>query len=531
MKTKRIAALILMVIALVSFASCDMITEFIDSRTRPVPLIQIYNSNLEKNLKMVPNDTLYVEVGGLIAGKLYTVQVLDPSGDIVTEMITQAVEDENLGYGVIKPSPLWYDIGFEYDDETGRMSLPESDIGVSAFEIRVFNEEEHTDFNLPFFFVSTDDNFDRAQPIIMAGKMIVEADGEVFSMENAFYSNSATPPEGYTNQLFVQVENMSKLRSTDIDPPPARIWILPFTGDSFEDGKYIADQAYFYLDVSIEDLMAGPVPIPWPSSDDFSDGSDAVDMTSVYESKSENDTFEIPAYAENNSYSVFLDMMDGGVAGVYQIKKEGFKSFYLDSIDGNGVAGFIVKEPPVEEKMNIQLASGGVFRYRRVPYTYTYGGTEYTYYRYQYDYDYRDTFAYHGYDTKYSSHSGPFWGYGVKVIWNPYRTPSGWTSEGIPAADIPSRFWGRYVDVYIIEADAPLTGPLSEIAHLARRLPVQYGCSNGWWQQTIWRAPMDPGEYVVVVDIDRDGMFDGDTDLIDRKLNAADPAAYGFKIE
>jgi len=145
---------------------------------------------------------------------------------------------------------------------------------------------------------------------------------------------------------------------------------------------------------------------------------------------------------------------------------------------------------------------------------------KWNYSTWSYDYDYRDEFISSGSDTQYASHSGAFWGRGIKVIWNPYLTPAGWAAADVPVERRPSNFNGRYVDVYILNNDAT-NGPIlagnkinsSAIIRRAR-LPVQYGCSNGWWTQTIWRAPMTVGNYRIVVDMNFDGIVDA-TDLVD----------------
>lgn len=65
MNKKRTGALFIAVLLVLLLGSCDMINDFIASRTRNIALIQIYNSNHEKTNKLQPNDTLYVEVQGL----------------------------------------------------------------------------------------------------------------------------------------------------------------------------------------------------------------------------------------------------------------------------------------------------------------------------------------------------------------------------------------------------------------------------------------------------------------------------------
>ncbi|MPN54257.1 hypothetical protein SDC9_201927 [bioreactor metagenome] len=80
-----------------------------------------------------------------------------------------------------------------------------------------------------------------------------------------------------------------------------------------------------------------------------------------------------------------------------------------------------------------------------------------------------------------------------------------------------------YVDVYIMEVGINVGQMTTDVyagnANLApasgtyvMTMPVQYACTNGAAQQTIWRAPMAKsdgssaaGQYVVVVDVNRDG--------------------------
>jgi hypothetical protein len=563
MKVKHIAMLAIVLIAAVLFASCDMISEFIESQTRPIPLIETYNSNLEKTRKMMPNDTLYVQVQGLAKDQMYRVECLDPSFDLITMFVAQS--DEN---GIIGIRPLWYDIGFR-TDENGNLSLPAGELGLRSFYIRVVDADEgtseanesrsvqgnavgKTDFRLPFFFVSLNENLQRPKPIVLAGKQYEGA----FAMENAFFTEEFdVGPANYqsylnlfdpditdeedllegtplTNELFINVENMTPLFEGG-ENGPVRVYILPFTGDPYQDGEQIAQNAYFYKDFTVQELKdaaegaiasreageeseAAGVLMPWPEEPP----ENTVDVDAVVNQE------KIPKWAEEKAFSVFLDMMDGP-AGYYNIMQQGFDSFYLDSIDGNGVAGFIVKKPPIIEPdiVSMDLASGGVFGGRYEPTTYTWGSYNYTYHRWVPTYDYRDKFIASGNDTRYSSHSGIFWGRGVKVIWNPYSTPAGWQATG---HTMPSSFWGRYVDVYIVPADHSLDTDepiVSAPGTYKCTLPVQYGCSNGYWQQTIWRAPMTVGDYMLIVDMDRSGTIT-DSDLVDNVRDDSGPGGF-----
>jgi hypothetical protein len=503
---------------------------------------------------MVPNDTLYVRASGLEGGKMYTVEVLDPDKKIISMMTTEAIMNEELGYGVIDPSPLWYDIGYEVDDVTGALTLSDYALDVKSFYIRVYDEEQETDLELQFWFVATNTDEGRPKPILSSGKLI---NTDIFSMENAFFSKATSGmnesvlyPGGVPgvgeehlklkDELYIQVNNMTPLTDGD-ETKKVRIYIIPFTGENIGDytvdPQRLDDNAYFYFDKQINEFYDGdgnPVPIlvQWPEWDALSTEPD-TNRVNLDTGSGFTKIDKIPVWAEGKAFSIFLDMMDNGPAsaGMYNEKQEGSTAYYLDAIDGNGVAGFIVRETPADSTdytYDIQLASGGMYSWN--------------YQTWSYSYDYRDEFIYTGYDTKYSSHSGPFWGKGIKVIWNPYQTPGGWTAEGVQTEDVPtsyqiSRLWGSLVDVYIIKIDDTVTSvqdqdDLETIQHLPKRtLPVQYGCSNGWWQQTIWRAPMDLGNYVVVVDVDRDGTFDASSDLIDNKRNnTSDTRPGGFSV-
>jgi hypothetical protein len=298
----------------------------------------------------------------------------------------------------------------------------------------------------------------------------------------------------------------------DVSNDTARVYIVPFSGEPYENGADVAENAWFYQDCSLADLTSATgAKIQWPKNSLLQD--------------------KIPADAEGVSFSVILDVgvkqSDGTVKyGTYDILKEGTTDYFLDGIDGNGVPGFIVKEipkPPVAVFVPLNLASGGVFSW-----TYVSG------YGWKMSYDYRNVFNKSGYDTRYASHSGEFWGYGVKVIWNPYQNHSSWPS----GFTMPSGFWGKTVDVYIVKSDQSLlkdAGIVPAPGTGKRTMPVQYGCANGWWMQTVWRTPMTPGDYMLVVDLNRDGKI-SDYDLVDnlKQDNTAwtsGSANIGFQVK
>lgn len=474
MKRMKSPALLLALLVLVLFSSCELI----QSRIRPLPpVIQLYNSALQRTLKLLPNDTLYVKVSGLAENTMYMVECLTPpTTEYPDGVLITKITAESDSSGVIQPTALWYDIGFKWNAATGKIELAsDAELGLTVFEVRVRSIESGnaqgikaatTDFKLPFFVVYNT-TIARPQPIVMAGKL--DGDPGVFNLENAMDAGDT---------LRVKVANM-----TDLPPgnTTARLYVVPFTGSNWEDGTWIENEI-FYLDATVDQLKAeNGLLIPW---------------------RGNTGNPVIPTTERGKAFSVILDVDNNKY---FDVLKDGTTDYYLDGMDGNGVAGFIVRQPPitVAQTVPLNLVSGGIFTYN--------------YQTWQYDYDYRDSYRSDGADTKVATYYGV--GPGVKVIWNPYAYYNGWDQD--PTGS--SLYYGRYIDLYIIKSGSygvaggwTNTTDLNNTSNLIRKLtlPVQYGCANGLNQQTIWPAPMTPGDYVLVLDMDGSGTIT-DGDVID----------------
>jgi len=458
MKKIKTKALLLSLFVVLLFGSC----EFLASRVRPLPpVIQLYNSALQRTLKLMPNDTLYVQVSGLAANSFYEVECRSPNESNVM-VTTSSILAQSDADGVIQPTALWYDIGFKWNDVTGKLELASpDDLGIATFDVHVKSvDSTATDFALDFFVVYNT-QIARPQPIVMAGEMV----SNVFNLENAFDSGDT---------LYVKVANIDKGLPTG--QTTARVYIVPFSGANYEDGSPI-DNAYFYVDTDLQSLKDG-LSIPWLNN--------SGDPT-------------IPTSERGRAFSVIVDFDNNGY---FNVLKEGTTDYYLDGIDGNGVAGFIVRQPPITiaQTVSLNLVSGGIFTYN--------------WQNYQYDYDYRDSYRADGSDTKVAYYYGV--GPGVKVIWNPYAYYQGWDNDPSGTA----LYYGRWIDLYIIKSGGTTTGwdvtNLNDTSILMRklRLPVQYGCQNGLNQQTIWPAPMTAGDYALVLDMDESATIT-DGDIID----------------
>lgn len=502
MKRSTIGFVLIAIFALSTLVSCEWISNLIDSRTRNIALITIYNSNREKTNLLQPNDTLYVEVQGLVAGNMYDITCKDPEGEVITLLTAEANEN-----GVIPPTPLWYDIGLERKTVTigstqyELATLNEAKLTVNAFQINVKDSGSTskalgmTDFSLPFFVVIRE-GVSRPQPIVIAGRMA----GTEFVAENNFNAG---------DDLYVQVYNLK-----DIVPAVTtmRVYLVPFKGSAYEDGEAISNPI-LYQDFTPAQLTAGAVNIT---------GDWVIDSTTY------SFAAGIPAAMQGKAYSVILDCNNNTN---YDLLKAGMSDYYIDGIDGNMAPGFVVTKPPTAAVIEANIASGGKFTFN--------------YTTWAYDYDYRDTFKKDGSDTQYAynyvwTNSGYDYaasqltsGYGIKAIWNPYIDWGGWSSTP-PTPNSPSLYYGTYVDVYIVaKADYTTTdGAAIKKADGTTiwTLPVQYSCYNGCSQQTIWKPTMVTGDYYVVVDVDRNGKMSKNDIVDDLDSTGAVRASGGFSV-
>jgi hypothetical protein len=492
MKKHAIPALILALVAVLAFASCDMINNFIASRTRNIAVIQVFNSNHEETKYFQPTDTLYVQVQGLKANGFYEVDCLDPDGAVIS-MLT-AIADEN---GVISPSPLWYDVGFKKVLVSGvwKSVLPTAtELGLNAFNIRVHDAEATnnvTDFKLPFFVVFNSD-IARPKPLVMVGKK----DSGTFYPDHSFTAG--------VDDIYVQVANLTSLPTPAPASGKVKICIVPFDAGSFTSGDTIP-RTVVEQEATVADLTNG-VKITAASSLWFDSGSNAWSP--------------IPSAAKGKAFSVFIDVNEDGI---YEEKKDGTANYYLDGIAGNGVAAFIVKSDPIPlaavKYIPANIASGGV----------TWGHHWWDTWP---DYDYRNTFNADGSGTQYG-YDWNFGGYGVKAIWNPY-IDNPWPHAADPNST-STLYYGRYVDLYIVlTSSLDLTGANSLVAAPGTHkltLPVQSACTNGANQQTIWRAPMVAGDYCIVLDLDGNGKV-SDGDIVDNLAKDGTVRALGgFSVQ
>ncbi|MGM5484192.1 MAG: hypothetical protein ACQER9_04740 [Nanobdellota archaeon] len=226
-----------------------------------------------------------------------------------------------------------------------------------------------------------------------------------------------------------------------------------------------------------------------------------------------NDHKVINPDTQNNTYDVVIDNNQNGI--------------YDEGIDDIVSVVILNTEANTYPRVSyVNIASGGVFGN-----TYAQHWTLYSEYC-----DYRDVFTKDAYETNYKGG-----GYGVKAVFNPYF--KWWGNE--PEIETEGLYYGLYVDVYIVSTENfDLTtfgraGELNDQIDARGRhstLSVQPSCYNGAGLMTIWTAPLDKGEYYVIVDVNRNGRIDEGIDIIDAvdksdKTILDDPEIVGFKVE
>ncbi len=167
-------------------------------------------------------------------------------------------------------------------------------------------------------------------------------------------------------------------------------------------------------------------------------------------------------------------------------------------------------------------------------------------------YGYIDEFKKDGSNTHY-----PIYGstQGVKAIWNPYiknkKRVSVWWSDmaggdsstyiDYDGENMQSPFnFGQTINLYIIDAvqyklKANMTLEDKDVRGYGSVHTVQYSCSNGCAEQTVWRPEMTVGKYYMIIDVDKDGKITEGVDYIDAvdqngKKITEDSSVVGFSV-
>jgi hypothetical protein len=289
-------------------------------------LITIYDSNLQETSKIRSLDTLYAKIAGLAPNEMHKIEIIDPDGKLVTE--TQ-IRSNNLG--IIEPMALWYDVGLK-KDENGKFVISEDALTLKSFYIKVTSlENKGTDFKQDFFLLLTKPKKDEMpKPVVYAASV---TDGNISNanIENTFLETGSKNADGTTSPLTKVYVKGEQIPFNDLNGNPnteVDIYIVPFSDGLLEDGIELTERA-----VAIRKGVA---------TKNSDDGNYKVfDATLVWDLN--KDPKLINPGDSNNAYTVVVDVnRDGKFTLGQDLNNDGVTDKYVDGIDGQGSAGFIV---------------------------------------------------------------------------------------------------------------------------------------------------------------------------------------------
>jgi len=288
-------------------------------------VISIYNSNLQETRKMYPSETMYVKVAGLAPNKYYRIEVLDPNLNLITK-----AETLSNSQGVIEKFPLWFEVGLRkrkdehnqtvyYYEDTGKLQL-------RSFYIRVKSlDDDKTDLKQDFFVILGKPKKDDMPRGIVSS--LVNDHG--FKMENTFFETGSKNPDGsdsnYT-KVYVKADNLPYYNDKEEDYKSVDIYVVPFIGTPYPEGYDLENNAI---------VVKKDVPIKVNGS------TKQLDPTLVWDLNT-YPTLVNPGQG-NNAYSIIIDINKNGKLDIGKdMDGDGVYDKYIDAIDGQGSAGFVV---------------------------------------------------------------------------------------------------------------------------------------------------------------------------------------------
>ena len=294
--------------------------------------ITLLNGNMQETKQFDMLDTLYVQLAGLSVNQMYTVQALDPSGQLISTLSLLA--DEN---GVIPPAALWYDVGLRKTAAGATTSQPDTGgtLSVQAFNIHVTGNDG-TDYTEPFYIVYSNNNVgQQPRPVVWATSSATRDAG----FENAFEESGTTDNLGAAGKTKVYLEArhlpaaVNGAATTAVD-----VYILPAkgAGDVWNDGDTLGDK-YVILQLGVA------------VADDGSGAKEFANPVLIWDLDNPLTPLINPT-ENNNSYDIVVDVNRNGVFDLGDdLNGDGVTDHYVDGIDGQGVIGFIVTNTPAND--------------------------------------------------------------------------------------------------------------------------------------------------------------------------------------
>lgn len=290
-------------------------------------LITIYNSNMQETRKIAPLETVYAKIVGLKPNTLHYITLKDPDGNIISKL--QVKSDEN---GVIPTMPIWYDAGLTIKD--GNISVDGlNKLDIKSFWIEVKSESGETNFKQDFWILLKKPKQDEMpRPVVTS----VDYKGK---MENTFLETGSKEANGsispYT-KVYVKADRLPYYTfngNTKVKVDKVDIYVVPFNGKIFKDGLDLENVAI----TSIKDV---------PTIDKGS--YKELNKTLVWNLNT-NPKLINPGDS-NNAYSIIIDTNQNGKLDIGKdFDGDGKYDAYIDGIDGQGKAGFIILNTEANE--------------------------------------------------------------------------------------------------------------------------------------------------------------------------------------
>ena len=308
-------------------------------------LITIYDSNLKETNKLAPLETMYVKIAGLAPNQTHKIEILDPNKKLISEAEVKSNEE-----GVIEPLPIWYDIGLEKQDDNKTYAVTKKDLSLKAFYVKVTSlENKDTEFEQNFFLLLKKPKKDDMHKSIVSSVSAEDGNLSNATIENAFFETGSKTEDGSDSNLtkvYVKADQLpyhtikdgEETNATKVD-----IYVVPFSGGVFDDGMDLEDFAVISRK-NVETNVSKDNNYRYLKPTLIWDLNRAPKLINPGDS--------------NNAYSIIIDTNQNGKFDIGEdLDGDGKYDRYIDGIDGQGAAGFIVMDTEANT-LNYSITDG-----------------------------------------------------------------------------------------------------------------------------------------------------------------------------
>lgn len=302
-------------------------------------LISLYNSRMEETQRLSPLETLHVQVAGLAENEYHSLTVVSPDSTVISK-----VEAKSNEYGVIEITPLWYDVGLKNPDNTHSSPWVDktTSLVINTFYVKVKSlENDNTNFQQEMFIVyGTSDIEAKPRPVVTACYIpngdAVSADN--CHLENAFEETGSRDADGTLNaktRVWVQAHSIPfRIAGTTTEVETVDVYILPYTGITLEEGDDLTEN--FVVRKQDVAVVLG-------------DDSRTKKLEPVLLWDLNSQTLINPGEG-NSAFRVVLDVNQDGVFDIgLDVDGDNVTDQYIDGVDGNSIAGFVVQNTPAND--------------------------------------------------------------------------------------------------------------------------------------------------------------------------------------